>query len=191
MRGRRYLARLEAVGDRARVFLDGRLILDTKRPKDAAGKDLPLYAAIGQQISPVFVHSLRVCQLDEKAEQSLPKIKPPNRSAAEWQTWSHSLTTPDALDSFYCASGQYGPYNTWLLAEIVENEGIKIRGGHTQTILWAPVSVDNSYQVSIEAKQAQKGATLVSASCWVPGLWKQHRNVLLHHDPRQRCGPHA
>ena len=84
VRGRRYLARLEAVGDRARVFLDGSLILDTKRPKDAAGKNLPLFAAIGQNFSPVFVHALRIYQLDEKALESLPKIEPPHRSAAEW-----------------------------------------------------------------------------------------------------------
>jgi len=83
-RGHRYVARLEAVGDRARLFLDGRLILDAKRPTDASGKDLPLYAAIGQRFAPVFVHSLRIYQLDDNAEQSLPKIETPDRRAAEW-----------------------------------------------------------------------------------------------------------
>ena len=114
------------------------------------------------------------CKIPKKPSQNanLPPRTPPSNLAvpANWQTWSHSLTTPDTLDSFYCASGQYGPYNTWLLAEIVENEGIKIRGGHTQTALWAPVSVGSSYQVSIEAKQADKArATRVHLLLAGPG----------------------
>ena len=84
IRGRRYVARLEAVGDRARLFLDGHLILNAQRPRDAKGKDLPLYAAVGQMYAPVFVHSLRIYQLDEKAEQSLPKTELSDRRAAEW-----------------------------------------------------------------------------------------------------------
>ena len=84
IRQRRYLVRLEAIGDRARLFLDGRLILDAKRPTDASGKDLPLYAAIGQMYAPVFVHALRICQLDEKAGETLPTLIDPDRRAAEW-----------------------------------------------------------------------------------------------------------
>ncbi|NLX96372.1 MAG: DUF1080 domain-containing protein, partial [Rhodopirellula sp.] len=62
---RRYVVRMEAVGDQARVFLDGRLLLEGKRPADAAGKDLPFYAAIGQIYAPVLVHAVRVYQLTQ------------------------------------------------------------------------------------------------------------------------------
>jgi hypothetical protein len=70
IRGRRYVVRLEAVGERARVFLDGRLFLEGKRPADAAGKDLPMYAAIGQVYAPATVHAVRIHAL---AESSLPQ----------------------------------------------------------------------------------------------------------------------
>ena len=65
IRNRRYVVRLEAVGDRARVFLDGRLLFEGQRPDDAPGKDLPFYAAIGQIFAPVTVYGVSIYRLDE------------------------------------------------------------------------------------------------------------------------------
>jgi len=65
IRNRRYVVRLEAVGDRARVFLDGRLLFEGQRPADAPGKDLPFYAAIGQIYAPVTVYRVSIYRLDQ------------------------------------------------------------------------------------------------------------------------------
>jgi hypothetical protein len=83
IRSQRCTVRLEAIGDRARLFLDERLLLDGERPSDAAGKDLPMYAAIGQIYAPVLLHAVRVYQLDDQAGLSLPKMDPPRRMPVE------------------------------------------------------------------------------------------------------------
>ena len=112
-----------------------------------------LHSLIGQRDTGFRV----ACKISKQPAENavLPPLAPSGNVTipADWQTWSHSLATPDALDSFYCTSGLYGPYGKWMLAEVVEGAGIKINDGFTQTGLWAPVSVGSSYRVSLEAMQ--------------------------------------
>jgi hypothetical protein len=64
--GRKYVARIETVGDTLRVFLDGGLLLKAKKPHNAQRAKLPQFLGFGLHLASANVHAVRVNQIASK-----------------------------------------------------------------------------------------------------------------------------
>jgi len=72
---------------------------------------------------------------------------PPGRSVFE-----SSLSTPDTLETLYCAFGQYGGR-----AVVEAGSGLRLGGGHTAPMVWAKPFLGDRYRVQFEVQLKEAG----------------------------------